>query len=98
SVPAAEVADEARDTPGATRAQQFAWGYDHAWLVRALAEAGALEPGVHVLSWREGWWYDRLAWEGRTGVLVNPDELLLGYRLLHAVSTTGATADGFFGA
>jgi hypothetical protein len=51
AVPAARVADEARDQPGSTGPQQFAWGYDHAWLSAALLRAGAIEPGVQVLSW-----------------------------------------------
>lgn len=98
AVPAARVADEARDTPGSTRRQQFAWGYDHAWLVRALAESGALDGAVHALSWRrDGWHQHRLRWGARTGFLINPDELLLGYRILRAVHSDPAVADELFG-
>jgi hypothetical protein len=95
SVPAARVADEARATPGTTRTQQFAWGYDHAWLARALHLAGALEPGVQVLDWTPtGWWQHHLPWAGHTGVLVNPAEVGFAYRLLRAVATHGGA---FFG-
>lgn len=99
SVPAAEVADEARATPGATRRQQFAWGYDHAWLARALAEAGALVPGVHVLAWQPGagWVHCHLDWGPYTGFLINPEELLLGCRLLDTLCADRAVASQVFG-
>jgi glycosyltransferase involved in cell wall biosynthesis len=98
SVPAAVVLDEARKTPGATRRQQFAWGYDHTWLARALAEAGLLAPGVHALAWhpRTGWRQHRAGWaEG--GFLVNPTELRLGYRLLRALTADRSLAAELFG-
>lgn len=98
SVPSARVADETRDTPAATRTQQFAWGYDHAWLVRALGERGALEPGVHVLDWhRDGWRQHLLGPAARTGFLINPGELSAGYRILSAAHTDPAMAEGLFG-
>lgn len=77
SIPTARVADQARESPASTRTQQFGWGYDHAWLARALAEASLLESGVHVLSWDEvaGWTQTRVAVPGITGFLVNPGEL-----------------------
>jgi hypothetical protein len=100
SVPAAEVADEARGTPGATRSQQFAWGYDHAWLARALAEAGALTPGVHTLTWHAGtgWEYGHADWGPYCGFLVNPAELRLGHRMLSAISADRTVAEQMFGA
>ena len=100
SVPAAEVLDEARKTPGATRAQQFAWGYDHAWLAGALARAGVLPAGVHALSWRSGtgWEYRVADWGPHIGFLINPTELRLGYGLLRAVTADAAVAAGMFGA
>jgi glycosyltransferase involved in cell wall biosynthesis len=99
SVPSAEVVDEARKTPGDTRAQQFAWGYDHAWLARALTEAGALTPGVHALAWRgDGWEQGWADWGPHAGFLINPDELLLAYRMLRAIVADGAVAAAMFGA
>jgi hypothetical protein len=99
SVPAALVADEARDQPGPTRTQQFAWGFDHAWLSAALLRAGALEPGVQVLSWTPGGWrHDVLPGGGRSGILINPDELHLGHRLLRAILADPAAAAGLLGA
>lgn len=100
SVPAAEVVDEARKTPGATRSQQFAWGYDHAWLARALAHADLLTAGVHVLSWRtdKGWEYAWADWGPHSGFLVNPTELRLGCRMLRAVTADRAVAEQMFGA
>lgn len=99
SVPAATVADEARRTPGATRSQQFRWGYDHAWLSRAMAEAGLLEPGVHTLDWfpGRGWEYARLDWGAGTGFLVNSAELLLGHRMLSAVTDDRNAGGDMFG-
>jgi hypothetical protein len=98
SVPSARVADETRDTPAATRTQQFAWGYDHAWLVRALAERDGLEPGVHVLDWQpDGWRQHLLRPAARTGFLVNPGELFAGYRILSAAHADPAMAEGLFG-
>ncbi|ASW54853.1 glycosyltransferase [Plantactinospora sp. KBS50] len=98
SVPAAQVADEARDAPGSTRIQQYAWGFDHAWLAGALARAGLVPPGVHVLSWRDGRWrHERLDWGPATGFLINPAEVLLGYRMLTAVAGNPAAAQGLFG-
>ncbi len=98
-MPGAEVADEARKTPGATRAQQFAWGYDHAWLSRAMADAGLLRPGVHALGWTpgRGWRYTRHDWGGVTGFLVNPGELVIGHRMLSALTEQPAVAAGLFG-
>ncbi|TDC86140.1 glycosyltransferase [Micromonospora sp. KC606] len=99
AVPAAEVVDEARKTPGATRAQQFAWGYDHAWLARALAEAGAIPPGVNALAWRDtGWVEYRFAdWGPHAGFLINPAELRLGYRMLRAITADQEVAGAMFG-
>lgn len=97
SVPAARVADETRDTPAATRTQQFAWGYDHAWLVRALGDRGGLEPGVHVLDWHGDGWHQHLLRVGaRTGLLINPAELAAGYRILSAAQADPAMAEGLF--
>jgi hypothetical protein len=97
-VPGAVIADETRNTPGATLAQQFAWGYDHAWLARALGEAHLLDPGIHVLSWQPaGWRYAHADWGPHTGFLINPAELWLGYRLLHALGTDQDAAAGVFG-
>ncbi|MEJ3744885.1 glycosyltransferase [Actinomycetes bacterium KLBMP 9797] len=101
AVPAAEVVDEARKTPGATRDQQFAWGYDHAWLARALAEAGAIPSGVNVLAWQRGaGWeeYRRADWGPYAGFLINPVELRLGYRMLRATTADPAVAEAMFGA
>lgn len=99
SVPAAQVADEARDTPGATRRQQYAWGFDHAWLAGALGAAGLLDPGLHVLAWRAGQWrYQRIELAGSVGFLINPDEVRLGYRMLRAILEHPAAADGLLGA
>ncbi|MCO5972487.1 glycosyltransferase family A protein [Actinoallomurus soli] len=99
SVPAAEVADETRKTPGTTRAQQYKWGYDHAWLSRAMSDAGLLRPGVHTLSWApgHGWRYTRHAWGPVTGFLINPDELTLGHRMLSALTEQRSVAAGLFG-
>jgi hypothetical protein len=99
SVPDAVVVDEARRTPGATRTQQFRWGYDHAWLVRVLAGSGALAPGVHVLDWQptSGWWYRRLDWPGHTGFLINPTELRLVHRMLRAIAADASAAVDLFG-
>ncbi|MEN3306987.1 MAG: hypothetical protein V7603_3189 [Micromonosporaceae bacterium] len=99
SVPGAEVADEARKTPGATRAQQFAWGYDHAWLAWALAEAGVLTPGVHALEWRAGtgWEHTSADWGPHSGFLVNPGELRLGYRMLRAIAADREVTVQMFG-
>jgi hypothetical protein len=98
SVPAAEVADEARDTPASTRRQQYAWGFDHAWLAGALGDAGLAEPGVQVLAWRDGWARHRLDRGPVVGFAINPDELRLGYRLLSGITDDPAAADGMFGA
>jgi hypothetical protein len=98
SVPAAEVADEARDTPGSTRRQQYAWGFDHAWLAGALGAAGLVEPGVHVLEWQGAWVRRRLDVGPATGILINPDEVLLAYRLLCGIVADPAAASGLFGA
>lgn len=101
-VPAATVADEARRTPGATRKQQFAWGYDHAWLARALAEAGLLDGGVHVLDWHRpdgaAWEQARADWGAGTGFLINPAELRLAHRLLTAISGDQDVAAEMLGA
>jgi hypothetical protein len=99
-VPAAAVADEARKTPGGTFAQQFAWGYDHAWLARTLGEAGLLDSGVHVLSWRQraGWEQSRLNWSQCTGFVINPAELRLGLRLLAALTADPVVRADMFGA
>jgi glycosyl transferase family 2 len=98
SVPAAVVLDEARKTPGATRTQQFAWGYDHAWLARALAEAGLLAPGVHALAWHPpAGWRQHLAGWAEGGFLVNPAELRLGHRLLRALTADRSHAAELFG-
>ncbi|MDG4765739.1 glycosyltransferase family A protein [Solwaraspora sp. WMMD406] len=99
SVPAALVADEARDTPGATRSQQYAWGYDHAWLAGALSRAGVLAPGLHVLHWSDGaWCQTRLSWAGGgTGVLINPDEVAFGYQMLRAAADAGTLPQLFDG-
>lgn len=99
SVPSAAVVDEARRTPGATRAQQFAWGYDHAWLARALAEAGVLAPGVHALTWRSGtgWEHGRADHGPHSGFLVNPAELRLGHRMLRAITADRAVCAEMFG-
>ena len=97
-VPGAVVADEARKTPGATLMQQFAWGYDHAWLARALGEANLLDPGIHVLSWqRTRWQHIHADWGPHTGFLINPPELWLGYRLLHALGTDPDASAAVFG-
>ncbi|MFI9644281.1 glycosyltransferase family A protein [Micromonospora sp. NPDC051925] len=98
AVPAAEVVDEARKTPGATRAQQFAWGYDHAWLARALAEAGAIGSGVNALVWRgTGWEEQRCGdWGPYAGFLINPAELRLGYRMLRAITAEREVAEAMF--
>ncbi|WP_281896188.1 glycosyltransferase family A protein [Micromonospora humidisoli] len=100
TVPAAEVVDEARRTPGATRSQQFAWGYDHAWLAHALTEAGAIRPGVHALSWRDDGWEEQRStdWGPYAGFLINPAELRLGYRMLHAIGAEPEVATAMFGA
>jgi hypothetical protein len=97
-VPGAMVADETRKTPGATLAQQFAWGYDHAWLAQALGEANLLDPGIHVLSWwQTGWQYAHADWGPHTGFLINPAELRLGYRLLDALGTDPGASAAVFG-
>ncbi|GGM17716.1 hypothetical protein GCM10012279_39820 [Micromonospora yangpuensis] len=100
SVPAAEAVDEARKTPGTTRAQQFAWGYDHAWLARALAEAGAIRPGVTALTWRRSGWQEQRVgdWGPYAGFLINPTELRLGYRMLRAITADQAAVEAMFGA
>jgi hypothetical protein len=99
SAPAAEVADEARATPGATRRQQFAWGYDHAWLVRRLAGAGLLDPGVRGLTWTgDGWEETARLWGPRTGVLVNPAEVRMVLHLLGAITEDPGVARDMFGA
>ncbi len=104
SVPAATVADEVRKSPGATRRQQFAWGYDHAWLARRLAEAGLLRPGVHALTWTArpagataGWELSHADWGGPVGFLINPRELRFGHRLLRAASSAPEVAAQLFG-
>lgn len=100
-VPAAEVADEARRTPGATRRQQFAWGYDHAWLAKALAEADLLESGVHVLDWQPdgaAWEQARADWGAPAGFLINPAELRLAHQLLTAICADQDVAAEMFGA
>jgi hypothetical protein len=104
SVPAATVADEARKSPGATRRQQFAWGYDHAWLARRLAQAGLLGDGVRALSWTAqsacptaGWEFGHADWGGPIGCLVNPGELRFGYQLLQAVISSPRVATQLFG-
>jgi hypothetical protein len=97
TVPAARVADEARRTPGATRAQQFAWGYDHAWLVRALAGAGLLTPGMRALSWQPGGWECGHLPSPATGFLVNPAEVRFGFRMLSAIAES-TVLDDMFGA
>jgi hypothetical protein len=97
-VPGAMVADEARKTPGSTLMQQFAWGYDHAWLARALGEANLLDPGIHVLSWcSTGWEHTRADWGPHTGFLINPTELRLGLRLLRALTADRCASAGLFG-
>lgn len=99
SVPGARVADETRRTPGATREQQFAWGYDHAWLARSMAHNGLLASGLHVLSWRDGhgWEYASTPLGGRTGFLINPTELGWGLRMLQAVTGCESAARAMFG-
>ncbi len=99
-VPGATVADEARSTPGSTLRQQFAWGYDHAWLARALAEANLLDAGVHVLGWRPGtgWEHTHADWGACNGFLINPAELRLAHRLLTALGDDQGVAAEMFGA
>lgn len=99
SVPQAQVADLARATPAATRRQQLRWGYDHAWLARALAAVGLLDPGVRALTWdgRHGWQEVR-ADDGLAGVLVNPDQLGVLSGMLSAVAEKEETATAMAGA
>lgn len=96
-VPGAVAGDRARATPGRTRAQQFAWGYDHAWLAGKLASAGLLEEGVHSLTWEDGrgWMQATITLPGHIGFLVNPDELQVAADGLSALS--GSTATQLFG-
>jgi hypothetical protein len=99
SVPQAQAADLARATPAGTRRQQLRWGYDHAWLARALAAVGLLDPGVRALTWdgRHGWREVR-ADDGPAGVLVNPDQLGVLSRMLSAVAENEETATALAGA
>jgi glycosyltransferase involved in cell wall biosynthesis len=95
SAAAASVYDQARTTPGSTRMQQFAWGYDHAYLARALRPPA----GIHAIEWRDGsWWHRRAHWGPYAGYLVNPAELSFGYRLLSAIAAHADTAERMFGA
>lgn len=103
-VPSAVVADEARKSPGTTRTQQFAWGYDHAWLVRRFAESGLVSPEVQALDWisldlgsHAGWEASQADWHGSFGFLVNPEELHLGHRILCAIVAAPAVATQLFG-
>jgi hypothetical protein len=70
-----QVADLARATPEDTRAQQLRWGYDHAWLAGALAQAGLVQTGLRVLSWDRGWQEATVPDDQHTGYLVNPAEV-----------------------
>ncbi len=99
SVPRVQAADLARATPAATRRQQLRWGYDHAWLARALAAVGLLDPGVRALTWdgRHGWQEVR-AEDGLAGVLVNPAQLGVLSGMLSAVAENEETATAMAGA
>jgi hypothetical protein len=99
SVRQVQAADQARKTPAATRAQQLRWGYDHAWLARALASVGLLPPGVRGLVWRQshGWHEVHVAasgpeGSGTMGVLVNPAQLSVLAGVLSAVAAEPETA------
>jgi hypothetical protein len=84
-----QAADQARATPAATRAQQIRWGYDHAWLARALAALGLLPPGIHALIWHQsGGWFEvsKHAADGTSGVIVNPGQLTKLCQLLSAIA------------
>ena len=88
-VPNVHAADQARATPAATRAQQIRWGYDHAWLARALAALGLLAPGIRALVWhRSRGWFEvsRHAADGSSGVIVNPGQLASLSALLSAIA------------
>jgi hypothetical protein len=99
SVRQVQAADQARQTPAATRAQQLRWGYDHAWLVRALASVGLLPPGVRGLVWQQshGWYEVHVDASGQDGpgamgVLVNPAQLGVLAGVLSAVAAEPETA------
>ncbi len=94
-----QAADQARTTPAATRAQQLRWGYDHAWLVRALASVGLLRHGVHGLVWRRSHGWHEVHVDaggpdgpGAMGVLVNPAQLGVLAGVLSAVAAEPETA------
>jgi len=98
SIPGAKVADQSRRSPGFTRGQQFGWGYDHAWLARALSESCLVHPGVHVLSWddAEGWTQVSVDAGGATGFLVNPGELRVVGNVVQALAADRRIGEAMF--
>jgi hypothetical protein len=87
------AADQARATPAASRAQQIRWGYDHAWLARALAALGLLPPGVRGLVWhRERGWQETVVPSAPAGVIVNPAQLAVLSGMLSAAAASRETA------
>ena len=98
AVPQAHAADLARGTPASTRQQQLRWGYDHAWLARALSVAGLLAPGVRALVWQESQgWQEVQTSDGLTGVLVNPAQLGVLSGMLSAAASRRETAAALAG-
>jgi hypothetical protein len=99
SVHRVQAADQARMTPAATRSQQIRWGYDHAWLARALAGLGLLPPGIRALSWdgSRGWYEAERATDGACGVIVNPAQLNTLGRLLAVIAADREAATALSG-
>jgi hypothetical protein len=99
SVRQVHAADQVRTSPAATRSQQIRWGYDHAWLARALTGLGLLPSGIRALSWdsSHGWYEAERAADGACGVIVNPGQLATLGRLLSAIATDRETATALSG-
>lgn len=97
AAPDVHVGDLVRSDPTGTRVQQRNWGYDHAWLVGALAGADAVEPGIHVLSLEAGGWVQRWAPSAEhTGFVVHPQELGVLADVLAALVRDADTARTLF--
>jgi hypothetical protein len=99
SVCGARVADQSRGSPESTRSQQFGWGYDHAWLTRALSEAQLVTPGVHVLTWDDavGWTQESFDTQHIAGFLINPGELRAMGSVVQALTRDQRIGAGLFG-
>jgi hypothetical protein len=103
-VAAATAGDEWRATPAATREQQLRWGYDHAWMVRALSHLDLLAEGVQTLEWdpAQTCWhqYDAgsPARSGPRGVLLDPPRLAVLSGMLTAAAADAESARALAGA